>query len=276
MTVPAGAPSRSRSRVWSMCSSTKPRSRASHDGASASAPGSAPNPRIASPSATPSSSRAGERVGHVEPADQRARAERRRVEARALLVGEGEHGDARHALRDREARGDAERPVEAPAGAHAVEVRAGRPPRPVALRQRPERARRVARHPQPGGARPARGTTSRPPRAPPSRRAGRRRPRGSRCALQPERAGRAARPPSIVTASPATPGRAARARARPPAITAATGLWPEPVGDVLRRSVEQQHVAGRGRAAEHPGGVERATRAAPRARSSRSGARRAR
>ena len=39
--------------------------------------------------------RAGEHVGDVEPADERARAERRRVEARALLVGEGDHGDGR-------------------------------------------------------------------------------------------------------------------------------------------------------------------------------------
>ncbi len=40
---------------------------------------------------------AGQRVGDVEPADERARAERRRVEARALLVGERDHRDGRAA-----------------------------------------------------------------------------------------------------------------------------------------------------------------------------------
>ncbi len=158
---------------------------------------------------------AGERVGDVEPADERARAERRRVEARALLVGEGEHGDARHALRDREARGDAQRPVEAPAGAHAVEVRARRPPRPVTLRQRPERARGVARDAQPGRARPARGTRPRPPRAPRSRRAGRRRRSRIPMASSPASRSRSSSAP-IVTASPARRGRAARGRARRP------------------------------------------------------------
>ena len=75
-----------------------------------------------------------ERVVDVEPPGQRAGAERRRVEARALLVGER---DDRHrqALGDREAGGDPERAVEAPARAHGVEVRADRPPGPGASGQ---------------------------------------------------------------------------------------------------------------------------------------------
>ena len=92
-----------------------------------------------------------EHVRHVEPAGQRPRAERRRVEARALLVGEGDHRDAGQPLGHREPGGDAERAVEPPAAAHAVEVRAGRPPRPVTVRQRPQRPGRVAGDPQAGG-----------------------------------------------------------------------------------------------------------------------------
>ena len=153
-TPPAGAPSRSRSCVWSMCSSRKPRSRGSHDGASASAAGSAPAARIASASATPSSSRPGERVGDVEPAGERARAERRRVEARALLVGERDHRDGRaRPLGGGEPRRDAQRAVVAAAAADAVEVRAGRPPRARRVRHGPQRAGRVALHAQARGAR---------------------------------------------------------------------------------------------------------------------------
>ena len=56
--------------------------------------GRRPSRRAAS---TPSSSRRAEHVVEVEPPGQRAAAERRRVEARALLVGEGDHGDGRAA-----------------------------------------------------------------------------------------------------------------------------------------------------------------------------------
>ena len=152
-TAPAGAPSRSRSCVWSMCSSTKPRRRLE------------PRRRVGEQVRVRAgrAHRVGERdpvvvaarehVGDVEPPDQRARAERRRVEARALLVGERDHGDAGHALGHREARRDAERAVEAAAAADAVEVRARRPPGPRRVRDRPQRAGRIALHAQPGGAR---------------------------------------------------------------------------------------------------------------------------
>jgi hypothetical protein len=94
-----------------------------------------------------------EHVGDVEPPDQRPRAERRRVEAGALLVGERDHRDAWEPLGDREAGGDAERAVEAAAAAHAVEVGAGRPPRPGRVGDRPERAGGIAFDAQSGGAR---------------------------------------------------------------------------------------------------------------------------
>ena len=152
-TAPAGAPSRSRSRVWSMWSSTKPRRRSSHDGASASAVrvGSGRAHRVGERDPVVVGAR--EHVGDVEPPDQRARAERRRVEARALLVGERDHRDARQPLGDREARRHAERAVEAAAAADAVEMRARRPPRPGRVRDRPQRAGRVALDAQPGGPR---------------------------------------------------------------------------------------------------------------------------
>ena len=151
-TSPAGAPSRARSRVWSMCSSTKPRSRGSQDGRVAQRAGiRAEGPhRVAEAHARVVDPARG--VGDVEPADEGARAERGGVEAGALLVGEGEDGDVAHALRDGEPGRDAERAVEAAPGAHAVQVRAGRPPRPVAGRHGPERSGRVAQHPQPRGA----------------------------------------------------------------------------------------------------------------------------
>ena len=145
VTTPAALQPEATSRVWSTCSSRKPRSFSSHCGASAQPVGV--------------DARVGHRVGErdavvvdavehvvdVEPPDQCARAERRRVEARALLVGERDHRD-RRVLGDRERGGHAERAVEAPAGAHAVQVRAGRPPRAGRVRDRPQVARGVALH----------------------------------------------------------------------------------------------------------------------------------
>ena len=107
-----------------------------------------------------------DRVVDVEPPDQRARAEGRRVEARALLVGERDHGH-RHALGHREAGGDAERAVEAPAAAHAVQVRADRPPRRRRVRARPQVAGRVAL--QLAARSPRRGARTRRPPARPRR-----------------------------------------------------------------------------------------------------------
>ena len=71
-----------------------------------------------------------ERVVDVEPPDQRARAERRRVEARALLVGERDHGH-RHvaARRPRSRRRRRARRRSARRARTRVEVRADRPPR---------------------------------------------------------------------------------------------------------------------------------------------------
>ncbi len=78
----------------------------------------------------PAGVRAREHLVDVQPADQRAAAEGRRVEARALLVGEGDDRDGdRRRLRDRERARDAERAVVAAAARHRVEVRADAPPR---------------------------------------------------------------------------------------------------------------------------------------------------
>ena len=107
-------------------------------------------------------------------------------------------------------------------------MRAGRPPRPGAVRQRPEDARRVALDAQPGGARllaePRLGgrVLGRPgepvvPSAPEADR------------LEARRAGRAARRPSI-TAAPARPGPGRTQTSSPAANTAATGLWPKRYG----------------------------------------------
>ena len=164
-----------------------------------------------------------ERVADVEPADQRARAERRGVEARALLVGEGEHGDAADPLGDREARRDAERAVEAATGAHAVEVRAGRPPGPLVLRHRPERAGRIAQHAEPGGAR------LRP--EPLLGRGQLLRPRQPRDARGPRRRGIERGEPvaQLGGADHRVTRQAWSGRTQassPPATTIATGLWP--------------------------------------------------
>ena len=70
--------------------------------------------------------------------DQRPAAEGRRVEASALLVGEGDDGH-RGVLGHREGGAHAQRAVVAPAGAHAVQVRADAPPRRRARRAPPSR-----------------------------------------------------------------------------------------------------------------------------------------
>jgi hypothetical protein len=74
--------------------------------------------------------------GRIEDPGQRAAAEGGRVEARALLVGEG---DDRHrrVLGDGEARAHPQGAVVAPARAHAVEVRADAPPWPRRVGHRP-------------------------------------------------------------------------------------------------------------------------------------------
>jgi hypothetical protein len=74
--------------------------------------------------------------GGIEDAGQRAAAEGRRVEARALLVGER---DDRHrrVLGHRERGAHAQGAVVAPALAHAVQVRADAPPRPRRAGHRP-------------------------------------------------------------------------------------------------------------------------------------------
>ena len=201
-----------------------------------------PRPR-ASPraSVTPSSSARARTVGEVEPPDERAGAERRRVEARALLVGEGDHGDAaRGAAGDREGRGDAERAVEAPAAAHAVQVRADRPPRARRVRAAPTagppgRARRAARRRSP-----ARRTT--PPRRP------LRRPRQPRGAVR-ARADRlqAGEPVAQVRGGDHRAIRHAWSGAHPHQLaagkTAATGLWPKRYGTCSTGPSSSEHVA---------------------------------
>jgi hypothetical protein len=80
--------------------------------------------------------------GGIEDAGERPAAEGRRVEARALLVGEGDDRDW-GVLGHGEGGADAQRAVVAPARAHAVEVRAHAPPRPRRVGQRPAVAGRV-------------------------------------------------------------------------------------------------------------------------------------
>ena len=101
VTSPAGANEVATSRVWSTCSSRKPRSLSSHSGARRSPSGSTPalGHRVAERDAVVVD--AVERVVDVELPDQRAGAERRRVEARALLVGERDHRDRARARRPR-------------------------------------------------------------------------------------------------------------------------------------------------------------------------------
>ena len=113
----------------------------------------------------PSSSHPVEHVVDVEAAGQRPRPERRRVEARALLVGERDDGhrsvDRR---RHRERRRDTERAVVAPALRARVSVCepvAHHGPSPSGTR--PAVARRIALDAQPDGLRPAPRTTRPPP-----------------------------------------------------------------------------------------------------------------
>ena len=166
VTTPAGFPAAARSRDWSMCSSRNPRRRSSQLGASRRPSGSTPASAIASPSATPSSSSRSDRVVDVEPPDQRPRAERRRVEARALLVGERDHGqrDLR-AGGDREAGRHAERAVVLPAVAHACPG-ASRPPTTVRARRGTPTGCRRGRAPCGGRCPPPGARTSPPPPRP--------------------------------------------------------------------------------------------------------------
>ena len=219
---------RARSRVWSMWSSRNPRSRSSHRGRAGERARVRARRAHGVGERDPVVVRAGEHVVDVEPAAQRARPEGRRVEARALLVGEGDHRDGRR-------RGSAtakpaatpSAPSKRPPRAHAVQVRAGRPPRPRRVRHRPQRAGRVALHAQPGRGRLLRepllrrGQLRRPgqPRGAVRRRArSARGPRGGRAA-------RAARDAHRRRAA-ATPGRGDVHR-HAGAERAATGLWPK-------------------------------------------------
>lgn len=99
---------------------------------------------------------AGQRIGDVEPPDQSAAAEGRRVEPSALLVGVREDGNRpRAALGNREGRDDVERPVEAPARPHAVQMGPQGPPRRRRVRDRPAVAREVPLEAQAGARRAA-------------------------------------------------------------------------------------------------------------------------
>ena len=193
-------------------------------------------------------------VVDVEPPDQRARAERRRVEARALLVRERDHGE-RHArpLRHGERGGDAERAVEPPAAAHAVEVRAGRPPRAGRVRARPQvaragRAPSAARSPPPGARtsppppRPRASTPAASCRSPRRSRSGSGR-RAARRGRSAAITGAATRPPR--RRSPRAPGcaRTGTGRARP-ACRAPRGRPACPTSiDPIRSEMPSTHAA---------------------------------
>ena len=141
-----------------------------------------------------------EHVGDVEPPDQRARPERRRVEPRALLVGERDDRDAGQALgrrrspRRRRARRRSARRCARCRGASRSRPGSVRRPAPPTA-SRPGRARPAARRRAP-----ARGTSPRRRRARASMRAASSRPARARSARGP-RAGRAAPPPRSVATS---------------------------------------------------------------------------
>ena len=266
VTTPAGRRAAATSRVWSMCSSRKPRSRSSHSGALASPAGSTPAPAIASPSVTPwSSMRASASSTSSRPAS--AREPNVGVLKRAPSSSANEMTATGSALGDREAGGDAERAVEAPARAHGVEVRAGRPPRARRVRAAPTGCRRGR-----------------------ARAAGRSPPRGARTSPPPARPRRSTPAASWRRSSSSPIGheiREQRPRARRPRRSRGDHLGDrvaaEAVGDVLDRRVEQDEVgalADLDRAAvvvpEHPGGVVRAGSERLARASSRSGARPAR
>ena len=190
-------------------------------------PGRRRRARIASRSDTPSSSRRASTSSTSSRPDQRAAAERRRVEARALLVGERDHGDRALASgrdRERRRRRRARRRSAPPSRTLSrCEPTAHHGPSPVG--QRPQVAGGVALDlaPEPGGLRgePARG--GRRPR--PSRPAGSRRPPSS---ADPSRPAQALR--QVVgrrsSAAPATPASGRTHTGSPPTNAAATGLWP--------------------------------------------------
>ena len=229
--------------------------------------------------------RRGEHVVDVEPPDQRARAERRRVEARALLVGERDHGDA-----GQRARRPRTRPPTPSAPSKRPPLRTLSRCEPVAHHgpgasgHGPEVARRVALH------------------AAARRRAPGRANHGSR-GRRPRASTPAASVPSVAEADRHRGPRAAslelgggdHARTRhawsgrtqassPAAITARDRVVAEAVRDVLDRAVEHEQVGALARprssrarrTSRAPRRRSAWPRAAPRARSSRSGARPAR
>ena len=154
------------------------------------------------------------------------RAEGRRVEARALLVGEGDHRHRARRSATANAGAHAERAVVAPAAAHAVEVRADAPPRRRRVGHRPAVAGRVALDAQPDLARALRANHA--PAASSSARPGQ--PRGAaarrgRSARGRPGAARDRRPRSRVHPPRLRPGarRPPRRRGRP----AHTGLRPK-------------------------------------------------
>ena len=188
----------------------------------ATAAGSTPAAAIASARRTPSSSRRSSTRG-IEDAGQRPAAEGRRVETRALLVGEG---DDRHrrVLGHGERRAHAQCPVVAPA--RRTLSRCDPTPTTAPARRappsgcRPGRPRRAARPPRPG----ARTTRRRP------------RPRASRPAAWCRRSSRpiglevGQAPSEIVGARSRATLHAGSGRTQatsPPRTTTATGLRPK-------------------------------------------------
>ena len=153
----------------------------SHAGARSIPSGSTPAARIASASDTPSSSRRSSTAGEIEPAGQRLAPERRRVEARALLVGERQHGDlaARRSPRSRTrrppraARRRGRRPARCPGASRPPTTADRHPGRPIGCRR--GRAALAARRRWPA-ARTTRGS-SRPRRSRPAGARPRARPR---------------------------------------------------------------------------------------------------
>ena len=143
----------------------------------------------------------------------------------------------RRALGHREAGGDAERAVEAPAAAHAVEVRADRPPRPA------------ARPGTPTGCPPGRAPSA--ARSPPRRRANQRaaclvlgrpgQPRRAARLVEPDRRSRSASS-SASSAAAITRRHPGRAAPSPRPITARTGLRPKRYGTCSTGAVEHDEV----------------------------------
>ena len=212
VTTPAGAPTR-RGPASGRCAARGSRAAARATPARRRSRPGRPPAAIASPSATPcSSTRSSTSSTSSRPTS--AREPNVGVLKRAPSSSANEITATGTSLGHRERGGHAERAVEPPAAAHAVEVRAGRPPRAGRVRAPPTGCPR-GRAPSAGPIASAGGRTSpRPPRPRASRPAG-----SCRRLVEPDR---------DQVGEQLARGRRRRSSdaTRPRAMTLRTGLWP--------------------------------------------------